>query len=484
MSARFRIRTTQGQEISFASNEMFEEFVRGGDLDGDDVVYDAETREWAPARTHPIVLQIELDAERAKSTQEVGAPGDPRIGGDEVPAADLGLELAPAQEQPTPEEAAAAFVKKMEAERQSERPFEADSGLGRIRMEQGGSGLIDGIMDVPAPPKKPARPQPEAPRPAPTRRASTRRPEPKSEAAKGPPGKPTPSARPTTPSMPPQPRKPDRAPQRTSASTAPKPKKSGSGKGAKVALFLVLGVAAGAAGVYFAPSVLSPSLDAPGPGSPVETAPQPSPEPTPALIPDTEEAVLERAHELYLAETQRILRVLEPIPDVWLQGRYLAAPSDYTEVRDAWSVYLTLVREVRAGDEDLYRTSYERALDDARIAEPARGPRLATAMTAFQADAPDREAHFQRVERLAAAAIQGHDVLLEAEGTIAYEPATGPTVSGDPVIEAVGRSAEAQSLLDDVLDGVLAEVQAEGGPGQMSGIRAWVYEGLLDAVAN
>ena len=56
MSVRFRIRTSQGQEISFASHEMFAEFVRSGDLSPDDVVYDAETHEWSSALTHPLML--------------------------------------------------------------------------------------------------------------------------------------------------------------------------------------------------------------------------------------------------------------------------------------------------------------------------------------------------------------------------------------------------------------------------------------------
>ena len=59
MTVRFRIRTSRGQELSFASHETFEEFVRSGDLAPDDFVYDDDTGEWAPARTHPLVLEIE-----------------------------------------------------------------------------------------------------------------------------------------------------------------------------------------------------------------------------------------------------------------------------------------------------------------------------------------------------------------------------------------------------------------------------------------
>jgi hypothetical protein len=74
--------------------------------------------------------------------------------------------------------------------------------------------------------------------------------------------------------------------------------------------------------------------------------------------------------------------------------------------------------------------------------------------------------------------------LVGAEGTIAYEPASGPAVSADPVIEAVGRGAEAQALLEEVLDMILLELQAPGGAGQAANVREWVWTGFLDAVTN
>ena len=61
MAVRFRIRTSAGQELSFASHDTFEVFVRDGDLSPDDLIYDGETGSWSPARTHPIVLEIEYE---------------------------------------------------------------------------------------------------------------------------------------------------------------------------------------------------------------------------------------------------------------------------------------------------------------------------------------------------------------------------------------------------------------------------------------
>ena len=63
MAVRFRIKTSAGQELSFATHEMFEDFVRSGDLSPEDLVYDGETGSWSPARTNPTVLDIEYEKE-------------------------------------------------------------------------------------------------------------------------------------------------------------------------------------------------------------------------------------------------------------------------------------------------------------------------------------------------------------------------------------------------------------------------------------
>ena len=196
MSVRFRIRTSAGQELSFATHEMFEDFVRSGDLAPDDLVYDVETAEWSPARTVPLVLEIEYEKEAAEEAAaraaeagvdgEAGgetdsadaaqgdeasddaddedtsfglslAPEDAAGGESEAPegaggsAQDdvlatevpgdapgdvgLGLELAPVQDV-SPQEAAQAFVQKMEAERRDglDGP-EPGTSIGGFHME-------------------------------------------------------------------------------------------------------------------------------------------------------------------------------------------------------------------------------------------------------------------------------------------------------------------------------------------------------------
>jgi hypothetical protein len=465
MAARFRIRTSQGQEISFASHAMFAEFVRSGELSPDDVVFDAETKEWSSALTHPVVLQIESEAEEAEEAEEeVAAPAaqsseeasDDLTGEDVAPdapsSADIGLELAPAPDALSPEEESAAFVKRMEAERASELDFDEEGGFEGFKMEQGSSGLVDGFSLVEE--EQEARPEPTRPSKAPERREAGRE-APREE------GEPRWAREPEPPPK--------------------KKKKKGSGALRRYAPLVIVGAVVAAAGVYFGPELLAPTTgDGTEPaGDSVALPPPPAP-----LIPDTEEALRERAQERFLTTTRALLRDLPPIPDVWLDGQYLATPSDYPQVREAWNGVLTLVRQIRAGDNERYRAGYSRALDDARVEGSSRTLRLAGAVGDFQGRVAPRAAHYDRVEALATAALRGHDALVEAEGTIAYEPASGTPVSGDPVIQAVGRNPDAQALLDEVLDMILAELNEPNGPGSAQNLGEWIWDGILGAVTS
>jgi hypothetical protein len=154
-------------------------------------------------------------------------------------------------------------------------------------------------------------------------------------------------------------------------------------------------------------------------------------------------------------------------------------------VREVWESYVSTIRDVRTRDDERYRQAYLRALDDAGVVEGgARTLRLSGAVAAFRAAAAPRTAHYDRVEELALAALRGHDALLGAEGTIMYQPASGPALSADPAIEAVGRSPEAQTLLNQVLDGILVELHADEGPGETRNVREWVWDGVLGAVTG
>jgi hypothetical protein len=460
MSARFRIRTVSGQEMEFASLEVFSEFVRLGDLAPDDVVYDAETKEWSSAQTHPVVLELRISAEEAaaesaEAEKEVvqGPPTSSASPTELLPVLDepgpplsmgeIGLDLAPAPSQLTPDQEAAAFVAKMEAERAADVDAPADAPQG-FTMEQGGPGA--GTEPEPPPP-----PRHVEPRAAPIYEEPIRAPTPRYETTRA----------------------------ETAERPAPRRARTGPGVG-RYAPFVIVVLALGAAAVYFGPELLTSAgtTTEPPPSDPVL-----SNEPPPAIAGD-EEAVRRRAQERFLSVTQTALRGLDPIPEIWLRGRYLSAPSDYASVRAVWDEYLTTIREVRAGDAQRYEAAYTRALEDAQVDVAARTPRLTSALADFAAAAAPRNRHYDQVEALASAALRGHDALVQAEGTIAYEPAVGPAVSNDPVIEAAGRGPEAQALLERVLDSILGELQGPGGPGESANVREWVWAGLLDAVTN
>lgn len=495
MTVVFRIRTAGGQELSFASRAMFEDFVRSGDLSPEDLVYDGETGSWSPARTHPVVLDVQYELEAAEEAAEAAgaesqadgkASGAPEVDSDEaadsaseadseveadasgvdgltfVPEAkgddpgadgqgegaessegtDLEFDLALTREL-SPEDEQRAFLEKLEAERH----HDVDQGTS-IRDSISGF-TTDTLAPRPDEPRRSADPPP--PRPTAPPRIAT-----------------------------------------------PKPKKGG-GVGRAVALFVVALLVVGGGYVGYRAWSAEPLPEVPDPEGPQATAPdgptepepepevtEPEPEPTPeAVIPDTPGAVRERAQERYLAATQTALRTLQSIPEAWPGGPYLTVPSDHPEVVDVWQDYRATIRGVRQADVERYRTAYEAALDDAAVVGEDRAERLQTAMDEFAVSQELRDAHFDRVEALATAAIRSHNALVEAEGLILFD-ATGST--GRPSGIGAGtsaRNAEAQLLLDQVIELLEGALDAGGeGPGSGQNVREWVWDGFLDAVTR
>lgn len=504
MTVRFRIRTPGGQELSFASRETFEDFVRAGDLSPDDLVYDRETGSWSPARSHPAVLEVQYEQEAAEARERPPPrpearqreakhpeatrseakrseakrgvrPDDEEKSPDVAVHEDVDLDLALTDE-PSPEEAKRAIVERLEAGRQADvdAASSACDDLSGFTMEDGGSlgKMLQGAPPprVPDPPAAPPRERPPARREQPRRRERA-------------------GLRETSESS-----------GRTRAGV---PERKGT-LGRAIRVLLLLAVLGGMGYLGFAllqagesgdpvedPDVAEASVGPVGVGPPVEPVVAPLEEPVAAeppspsrepVIASTVTAVRERARERYLASTQQQLRGLQSIPEAWPGGRYLSLPSRYPGVVDVWQSYLTTIRQVRATDGDRYRAAYLAALDDAAIEGEARRTRLDAGMSAFAGTAPAREAHFDRVEALATAAIQSHDALLEAEGLILFD-ATANAASADGIGRgASGRDSESQLLLDQVLAVLEHALEAGGeGPGAGENARAWVWDGFFDA---
>ena len=201
------------------------------------------------------------------------------------------------------------------------------------------------------------------------------------------------------------------------------------------------------------------------------------------ILADTEEALRERASARFLSRALNSLSGLPAVPEDWLDGRYLANASQYPGVSDTWTAYLEAVRRLRVDETELYSASYLSALDDARVSGATRTLRLASALSRFESDRPARAAHYDRVTELATAALGLHDLLLEREQAIEYEPAVGTRISADPILQAASADPETQRLVEAALDRVLDALSARGaGPVAAAGVRTWIFEGLRDVV--
>ena len=72
----------------------------------------------------------------------------------------------------------------------------------------------------------------------------------------------------------------------------------------------------------------------------------------------------------------------------------------------------------------------------------------------------------------------------DLEESITYEPVQGPSLSADPVIQAVGVDEATQELLNGALDRVLDALSADGlGPVDADLVPSWVVEGFREAIA-
>lgn len=526
MKVRFRIRTSAGQELSFPSRDVFEDFVRAGDLSPDDLIYDGESGSWAPARTHPAVIEIGYEREAVEAPRPDPSRPTPDTGSEDLPGPhpdreqadaggrqgdastadqgessgagegdDLGLELAP---EISSEEAKRAFVEKMQAERASELDADAPprSVVEGFTMED--AATLAGRMGE---------------RPAPLRDGRSERP----SSTSGPAGRPRREG--GAARVGPQARKDSPIHRDRTGSTErvqhprPMPKKRTGLSRVLAAGFIVALLGGGAYFTYGAlggrtsfmygafrggdqgDPLVRPSADEPAPTPSVRDEPSPEVEPAsdvapprpPAepVIPQTTSAIRERAQERFLTATQVALRDLPPIPEPWATGPYLAAPSDFPDVLAVWRTYLGTIRRVRAEDTDRYRAAYASALDDAAIAGDVRLTVMEEGVSSLAENAQHREAHYDRVEALATAAIQSHNALVDVEGLVLYDGSSVPFDADGLGAGASGRDEESQLLLDRVVELLRSTLEADGeGPGTGANVRAWVWDGLLDAVAR
>ena len=103
----------------------------------------------------------------------------------------------------------------------------------------------------------------------------------------------------------------------------------------------------------------------------------------------------------------------------------------------------------------------------------------------FTTSSEARDAHYDRVEALASAAIQSHNALLGAEGLLIFDGTVEGVAAGPVGAGVSGRDEDSTLLLQQVSDLLSDLLEAEGmGPGSGENVRAWVWDGFLDAVTN
>ena len=422
MKPRFHIQRPDGEE-PIGTREELRAWIEDGAIQPEDLLYDTRTGEWAPARAHPAFLDALREVEEAYARAEgaqaeegeggpdeglpaenPGDPGDSRealdAAGDSVDDVDLSL----VEEEPTrPEEAAAAFIRQMERERQDDPTQRREAEplvFEGLTTERSGSlpnlsGPAGGASDRP-----------------PVRRPPSR--------------KPTPAA-------------------------APEPRR----KRSSSRLLWIGLVAVGAAGLLATSWFLGGrGMQEGAPGSEVVAAPPPG-----------DEELAQRARSSWLEglEELRSSFDLGPVPEDWLSGEYLAQASAYPQVEAFWEGYAAYVETAGETETDRYREAFLGVLEDADVEGPMRTLKLRRGLTTFVAQAPERQASYESTLELASAAVELHRFLLESEAAIRFEPATGERLSADPVTEAAGTDEATQARLEAALDRVLEALQGVEG---------------------
>jgi hypothetical protein len=143
------------------------------------------------------------------------------------------------------------------------------------------------------------------------------------------------------------------------------------------------------------------------------------------------------------------------VPAAWLEGIYLAEASRFPDVREFWVKQRDFLREMQASEEQLFRESLTRRLAAKGLSDSQTAMQLAGALNDFRADQPRRAEVYRSMIELADAALDLHDLLVEHEDGISYEPA-GPGLSREPITEAVPEdrrlAAEMNRRLDRLFD--------------------------------
>jgi hypothetical protein len=169
------------------------------------------------------------------------------------------------------------------------------------------------------------------------------------------------------------------------------------------------------------------------------------------------------------------------VPSAWLEGKYLANASQYPEVKDYWLRNRSFLQAVMASDTALFRVGFAARLRDEGVEGPVLSLRLSQAMAGFEQTQPIRSSMYLNMAELTAAALALHDLLVERESDITYEPALDRRLSRDPVIEALPLDTLLRDRMWVLLDRIFASLERLGG-GDLGANRDNLTEALLEGV--
>ena len=153
----------------------------------------------------------------------------------------------------------------------------------------------------------------------------------------------------------------------------------------------------------------------------------------------------------------------EAPPDGWLTGRYFASAGDFSGIPAYWDRYRSFVTEVEAQDSQLFGEALDAGLSESPLEDEDRQVVEASLRTAFQDAAPARHARYEELQELSDAILALHDLLEANSEDIAYTPAFGQTVVGDPVLEAVPENPELRDAVNEHLDRTLEALDRSHG---------------------
>jgi hypothetical protein len=169
------------------------------------------------------------------------------------------------------------------------------------------------------------------------------------------------------------------------------------------------------------------------------------------------------------------------VPPAWLEGNYLADASKYPEVKEYWLRYRSFLNAVQASDTALFRVGFAARLRDEGVEGPVLSLRLSQAMTGFEETQPIRSSMYLHMAELTAASLALHDLLVERESDISYEPALDRRLSRDPVVEALPLDTILRDRMWVLLDRIFASLERLGG-GDLGANRQNLTEALLEGV--